>query len=239
MDDEPARAAVRPVSVGARPGGCGRGRHPAGARCRMRQWHVRASARGSGPRRCGVALDLSEGMLPRVAPRRECKQTCRVCRTRPEIFDLALAPHMLYHVPDVRAAAAELRRVLDAAGVFVAVTNSVANLGELVALVEAAVGTGWKMERPADLFFSLENGGELLAAGFDDVRRVDCPPSAVVVTDVEAIAEYVASTADHYEEGAEVPWSGVVDRVREMAGTIIARDGELRLTSAIGAFVCR
>ncbi len=95
------------------------------------------------------------------------------------------------------------------------------------------------MERPADRYFSLENGRELLSAGFDEVTRVRCPPSAIIVTDVEPLAEYVASIADHYEDSAGVPWATVVDRVRELAGAVMDREGELRLTSAVGAFVCR
>ena len=38
-------------------------------------------------------------------------------------FDVVLAAHMLYHVPDRRAAVSELRRVLVPAGVCIAVTN--------------------------------------------------------------------------------------------------------------------
>ena len=60
---------------------------------------------------------------------------------------------MLYHVPDIALAAAEARRVLRPGGVFVAVTNGRAHLAELRTLVEAAVGTGWRMEAPAATAF--------------------------------------------------------------------------------------
>jgi SAM-dependent methyltransferase len=154
-------------------------------------------------------------------------------------FDVVLAPHMLYHVRSVRDAAYELRRVLRPNGVLVAVTNGLGNLLELRRLVEDAVGTDWKMVRPADRQFKLENGAEPLAGAFDSVIRVDCPRSDVVVEDVDALVDYVASTADHYEDEIERPWSDVADRVRELAAAAMAQDGTFRLSTSVGAFVCR
>ena len=95
------------------------------------------------------------------------------------------------------------------------------------------------MVRPADRQFKLENGGELLTAAFASVTRVDCPPSGVVIADIDTLTDYVASIADHYEDEVEPPWTEVVDRVRELADATMARQGELRFSSAVGAFVCR
>jgi SAM-dependent methyltransferase len=186
-----------------------------------------------------VALDLSAGMLTEVAAAARMQADVQQLPLVGSAFDLVLAPHMLYHVPDVAAAAREARRVLRRDGVFIAVTNSEASLAELRQLVEAAVGTGWKMVRPADRHFSLENGGALLASAFTRVERIDCPPSAVVVTDVDAVVDYVASVGDHYEAEIGLPWTEVADRVRELTLDAMGASGELRLTSAVGAFVCR
>lgn len=186
-----------------------------------------------------VAVDLSAGMLPHVVGAARVQADVTSLPVESDSFDVVLAPHMLYHVPDVRSAARELRRVLRSGGVLVAVTNGFANLIELRRLVEAAVGTGWQMVRPADTQFSLENGAERLGTAFESVARVDCPPSALIVDDADALANYVASTADHYESEIDRPWSEVVDRVRELATTAMAESGELRLSSTVGAFVCR
>ncbi len=186
-----------------------------------------------------VAIDLSAGMLPHVEHAARVLADVQRIPLVSETFDIGLAPHMLYHVPDIPSAVRELRRVLRPGGVFVAVTNGIENLGELRRLVEAAVGTGWRMARPADQHFNLENGADALSTAFETVTRVDCPPSSVVVPDVDTLADYVASTGDHYEQEAGVPWTQVVARVRELAGATVARDGELRLSSSVGAFVCR
>jgi SAM-dependent methyltransferase len=186
-----------------------------------------------------VAVDLSPGMLPLVEAAATVLADVQSLPFSPGCFDLVLAAHMLYHVHDVEVAADEIRRVLNGDGVFVAVTNSVANFQELRALVEAAVGTDWRMRRPSDQHFSMETGAEPLSSVFGSVVRVDCPTSHLVVSDVEVLTAYVASVADHYEAQVDVRWSEVVSRVREMADAAISRDGELRLSTGVGAFVCR
>jgi SAM-dependent methyltransferase len=192
----------------------------------------------AGHRGARIAADLSWGMASEVVDGSAVQADVESLPFATDAFDVVLAPHMLYHVPDIPAAARSMRRVLRTDGVMVAVTNSRENLRELRELVEAAAGGGWTMDRPADRRFSLENGAALLEAGFTSVRRVDCPASALVVTDADAVADYVASTADHYQDTLDRPWSEVVDGVRDRAAAAIARDGELRLGSAVGAFVC-
>lgn len=79
-------------------------------------------------------------------------------------FDCAVAAWMLYHVPDLDRAIAELARVLRPDGTLVAVTNSRYHLLELRELV----GSG-----PSTLSFNRENGEELLRRRFARVRRED------------------------------------------------------------------
>lgn len=186
-----------------------------------------------------VAADLSRGMLEAVACDARAQADAQSLPFASAGFDVVLAPHMLYHVPDVGRAATEAARVLRDDGVLVAVTNGVANLAELRAIVEQAVGTGWTMVRPAEARFSLENGAPQLSDAFSSVERVDCPSSAVVVTDVGALADYVASVADHYERVVDVPWPDVVARVRSAAARAISDHGAIRLGTSVGAFVCR
>ena len=79
-------------------------------------------------------------------------------------FDVAIAAWMLYHVPDLDRAVAELARVLRPGGRLVVATNSRFHLLELRELV----GSG-----PSTLKFSRENGEEHLRRRFDHVSRVD------------------------------------------------------------------
>jgi SAM-dependent methyltransferase len=191
-----------------------------------------------------IGMDVSVGML--AAARRQsggplvCGDAQRI-PFRDQRFDVVLAPHMLYHVEDRRAAAKELRRVLAADGVCIAVTNGEQNHAEMVRLVEDVVGHGWRWRRPERTAFSLENGAEQLGAGFQTVERVDAPAGVVSVHDVDALAAYVDSVGDIYEPdvAAWTSWDEVVQKCRRRAAEIIENDGAFTISKSVGAFVCR
>ena len=188
-----------------------------------------------------VGLDASPGMLRSVtAPVSLVAGDVQRLPCAAASFDVVLAPHMLYHVPDRAAAARELRRVLRPSGCCLAVTNGAGNLDELREVVEAAAGGSWRWERPAETVFSLDNGAVPLRTAFDSVVRVDLPPRQVVVTDPDAVAAYLESVRDHYEH--QLPpgrWDHVVAAGRRHTAAAVAASGELRLSSTMGAFVCR
>jgi SAM-dependent methyltransferase len=102
-------------------------------------------------------------------------------------FDCAVAAWMLYHVPDVPRALAELARVLRPGGRLVAVTNGAGHLAEMREVVGQQA---WWTDSP----FSRENGAELLARSFARVeaRHAD---GWVTIPDDEAIWAYVRSMA--------------------------------------------
>lgn len=191
-----------------------------------------------------VGLDISLGMLASAAERTSGPLVCGDVEKLPFAdgsFAVVLAPHMLYHVADRTAAVHELRRVLDRGGTCVAVTNGEGNHRELVRVVEAVVGHGWRWQRPSDTVFSLENGADQLRTAFRRVDRVDCPSGVVRVTDADALAAYVESVGDHYqsEVAAWTTWEEVVERCGRRVGEIIAEQGGFKIATSMGAFVCR
>ncbi|HEY3142709.1 MAG TPA: class I SAM-dependent methyltransferase [Acidimicrobiales bacterium] len=190
-----------------------------------------------------TGLDLSIGMLAAARERTSGPLVCGDVQRLPfptGWFDLVLAPHMLYHVPDRVAAARELRRVLRTGGRCIAVTNSGRIHWEMVGLVEDVVGHGWRMQRPSNVAFSLENGADQLRTAFEQVERVDAPPVVFSVTDVDAFAAYIASIGDHYEDEVSAwrTWHEVVEECRHRAAGIIDEQGAFRISTAVGAFVC-
>jgi SAM-dependent methyltransferase len=80
-------------------------------------------------------------------------------------FDTAVAAWMLYHVPDVDRALAEIARVLEPGGALVAVTNSLGHLRELRALIA--------YPRGFEETFNRENGEDHLRRHFTRVERRD------------------------------------------------------------------
>lgn len=143
-----------------------------------------------------VGCDLSPGMLVAARPQpRLVNADAQLLPFAVDVFDVVLAPHMLYHVPDIARAAREMRRVLRPGGVAVAITNGRGHMRSLRDLIEAAAraGTpGWEMRNPSTHRFSLESGAGSLAAGFDEVVVVR-PQDVATVTldDADVAADYV------------------------------------------------
>ena len=94
--------------------GCGNGRYL-------------GALRGRGHRGLMCGADLSPGMLrsarPFAGPAPLLVVDAQALPFATDSFDVTLAMHMLYHVPDRRVAIAELRRVLRPDGVALVVTN--------------------------------------------------------------------------------------------------------------------
>lgn len=194
-----------------------------------------------------TGCDLSRGMLSAAAGRLGSSRTQLVNASATRLpfataaFDVVLAPHMLYHVDDRPAAARELRRVLRQGGRCVVVTNGPDHLRAIRDLVEAAAGEatpGWEMRNPATHAFSLANGAGQLTGAFDHVECVRTGAAPVLVTDAGIIADYVASTADHYEHEIGRPWAEVVAAVRVAVQADIDATGTFVARGESGAFVC-
>jgi ubiquinone/menaquinone biosynthesis C-methylase UbiE len=188
-----------------------------------------------------IGMDLSPGMLAAARARVTAPLVGGDAQAIPfadAAFDVVLAPHMLYHVPDRAMAARELRRVTRPGGRCIAVTNSSSNHAEMVRLVEEIVGDGWRWRRPSDVAFSVENGAEQLRAGFDSVETVWAPAATFFVTDADAFAAYVGSIADAYQDQVAMPFAEVVAECRRRVAAVIERDGAFPITARSGAFVC-
>lgn len=188
-----------------------------------------------------VGVDGSFGMVHNVVRAPVVVGDVQSLPFADDSFHAAAAFMMLYHVPDRRAAAEELRRVVRPAGRVVATTASEDNQPELRDLVEAAVGSDWTWTRPSESNFSLEGGVGILQSVFDSVRVIRAPERRVFVTDADAMADYVASTEDHYADALPPGrrWTDVVETVRSATSRAILDHGALVVTARLGALVCR
>ncbi len=190
-----------------------------------------------------VGCDLSVGMLASSDHSTVVNGDVTRLPIRDAAFDVVLAPHMLYHVPDRGSAASEIRRVLRPGRLCVAVTNGSGHMASLRGLIEAAARRdtpGWAMRSPSTHAFSLENGAEQMGHAFDEIETIR--PDGVgpaVIRDAGIAADYVASIADHYAHEVERPWLEVVEEVRRSVRSVIDADGAFTVDGVVGAFICR
>ena len=131
-----------------------------------------ARRRHAGP---VVGIDLSTGMLG--AARRRAPAAALTAGDaaalpmRDHAAILTLAAHMLYHVPDLRAAIKELRRVTRPDGQVLVVLNGNGHLRELRDLIASSQIVS--REGPLGDQLRLDAGQELLASEFTSVIRHD------------------------------------------------------------------
>jgi SAM-dependent methyltransferase len=189
-----------------------------------------------------VGCDLSMGML-RTAPHPALLSAdVSALPLRDGAFDVALAVHMLYHVPGRETAIRELRRVVAAGGTCIAVTNGTRHTRSLRDLIEGAVREetpGWQL-RPATHAFTAENAAAQLGAAFETVacvRPAATPP--VTIRDAAVAADYVASLADHHQDGTTRPWHDVTEDVRQHVQAVIDDQGAFTTSGDLAAFICR
>jgi SAM-dependent methyltransferase len=173
-----------------------------------------------------VALDLSLGMRPTVVG------DIANLPFPDQAFDVVLAMHMLYHVPSIPKAAAELRRVLKRGGTLLAATNGQKHTQEIHELVDhAAEAVTGRPRTRRQLSFTLENGAGLLETAFADVRRIELTKTVPVTK--EAVVDYIASAEPEncgVEPGAQ--HEAFMNVVRMTAGVT-------HVTSGAGLFIAR
>jgi|SRR5450755_1707245 len=191
------------------------------------------------PPRCQIMLsDFSEGML------QEAKNNLAESAARFSFqvvdaqsiphedasFDVVIADHMLYHVPERARAFSEIRRVLQPQGRFYAATNGEAHLQEIRDLVQRCFPFSGNRKR-SENSFSLENGAAQLAPWFSHVemRRYE---DALVVTEVEPLVAFILST-----RAKRVLTEEQLHRLREIVTQELAQRGSITITKATGLFV--
>jgi SAM-dependent methyltransferase len=198
-------------------------------------WHLR-------PNLDLTLSDLSEGMVAeartQVCPAR-FGRTAGVAADAQALpfttsrFDVAVANHMLYHVPEPASAVAELARVLRPEGTLVAATNGARHLRELGEIRLSVVGGEDPLEAVARAF-GVVSGEALLRAQFGVVEW-RAYEDELVCTDPADVLAFITS-APPGEDATEA-------ERRELEAAVAARfeagGGVFRVSKESGVFLCR
>lgn len=162
------------------------------------QWEGRI---GKLPQDCTLVLsDFSEGMVKSVWEKYSCH--ANILSLRIDIqdipfpdncFDVVIANHMLYHVPDLSKAISEVHRVLKYGGKFYAATNG--NGGMRTYLHDACKLINPNTNAlPEEFSFSLQNGGELLSKFFKDDVQCYIYDDSLHITKTQDLIDWMKSS---------------------------------------------
>ncbi len=186
--------------------------------------------------------DLSEGMVDAavqaVAPLEHVELVNALACDAQELpfhdgaFDVVVANHMLYHVPDAGRAAAEFARVLRPGGSLLTATNGPDHLSELREMSREAIG--WSGLDYTDGRFGRSTGEAILGRSFCLVEWHDHPTTMVVTDPADIIAFILSSAAGDVataEQQARLP-EVVEERFRREGGRVT-------MTTQAGCFVAR
>ncbi|MBE6910827.1 MAG: class I SAM-dependent methyltransferase [Ruminococcaceae bacterium] len=187
--------------------------------------------------RCGrlVLTDLSDGMLKAAAEAMGERENVEYRRADiqalpfPEAsFDVVIANSMLYHVPDLAAGIAEVRRVLREDGTFYCATYGEHGFSECLA---DWFRLGGEEFRP-NYNFTLENGARALRGSFGSVEMFSYEDS-LCVTDTEDLIAYLRSLTTLGALGRFPE-----EKIREILNSH-AEHGAIRIPKAYGTFIAR
>jgi SAM-dependent methyltransferase len=200
--------------------------------------------RGRGHRGLVCGADLSVGMLHSARPLAGSDPLlvadAQALPFPNHAFDVTLAMHMLYHVPDRALAIRELRRVLRLDGVALVVTNSETHLEQLDDMLAACAKAVTGTDRPpirAHVSFTTESAPDELAAAFADVES-QMRVSELVIDAVEPVLDYARSMS-MFVADTDAELDGVLDELGCRVEAAIRDDGAFRVRTAVGCFACR
>jgi Methylase involved in ubiquinone/menaquinone biosynthesis len=213
--------------------GCGPGRYLAALATRH-------------PGIASVGLDLSRGM---AAATRDIGAPAAVADAtqlpiRSASCAVAIAAHMLYHVPDIARAAAELARVTGPEGLVAIVVNGRNHLRELDEVASAAyaavTGAPWAAPTRSSVRFLLDDAVALVAPALTvvDVHRMS---REIVVTDPQPVVAYIESEESLFDPvlPAGTRWADVLREAGARVRAIIERDGAFTIHTDAGVALYR
>jgi SAM-dependent methyltransferase len=197
-----------------------------------------------GRRRHGgrvVGIDMSAGMLAAARTMAAALPAARLLAgdaselpLRDESVDVALAAHMLYHVPRPAEAIGELRRVIRSGGRLVVVLNGEDHLRELSELMaSAAAELGLGMTHAPGELLSIDQGEDLLDGYFGTVTRQDFAGELLLPAPQPAAGYVRSMSVTQVMAEQERLISAVSDRMP------FGADGLFRVRTHWGSLTCR
>lgn len=148
------------------------------------------------------------------------------------VFDVIIANHMLYHIPDLSQALSEVCRVLKNNGRFYCTTNGNGGMRTFLRDVMKQVDSN-STSFTQELSFSLQNGADVLKKYFNNIVRSDYEDS-LSITKTQDLIDWMKSTisiATYSEKN--------IDGLFDYFETIRKANGSINIPKECGLFVCQ
>jgi ubiquinone/menaquinone biosynthesis C-methylase UbiE len=143
-----------------------------------------------------------------------------------ESFDVVIAQHMIYFVPNIEKALSEIKRVLSPGGIFYITANSCESMAELNELAEKfAPNLGLNSNGFSDRF-DLENGKAILKKYFSEID-VEILDGKIIVDDAKPVVSYKASTI----QGNSVLVGEMKKKFKKYLEDYIKENGNISMTT--------
>ncbi|OLP44412.1 class I SAM-dependent methyltransferase [Rhizobium oryziradicis] len=198
-----------------------------------------SSARDKLPKTLDLTLcDLSEGMVKEAQARCEplnfgafkCQQAdASALPFEDQSFDAIIAMHMLYHVPDLEKAIADMHRLLKPGG-FLAVTTN--GIGDSAKIYQLATVFGSPPHNPVASVFGFDHANRMLSAQFGNVRMSQ-HPARLHITDPEDVFMMLTS----FPPGDEADENQLANLRDAIAKEFVAGKGALETEKQFGLFL--
>ncbi|GAA0077777.1 MerR family transcriptional regulator [Clostridium sp. CTA-5] len=148
-----------------------------------------------------------------------------------ESFDIVIAQHMIYFVPNIEKALSEIKRVLSPNGKFYVTGNSCDSMRELNELVERFAPNIGLDNNGLSSRFSLEEGEKILKKYFNKVE-VEILEGKIIVDDAKPVVSYKASTI----QGSSILVGEKKKEFTKYLENYIKNNGNISITTKTGIF---
>jgi len=152
-----------------------------------------------------------------------------------DVFDVVIANHMLYHVPNIHKALNEISRVIKPSGVFYATTVGKENLKEINDLLHGFdARVDFAVDHIAEAF-GLETGEKILSQHFNQVELLRYDDS-LHITDPKPLVDYILSSQSIGNVN-EIIVGAEIERFSRYIDTIFSKSGYINVKKDAGMFV--
>lgn len=149
-----------------------------------------------------------------------------------DFFDIVIANHMLYHVPDRKKALGEIKRVLKSDGLFFAAANGHKHMEELNELLSEFEQDLRLRNKDFVELFNLENGAKQLAPFFSKVETEKFPDK-LRVTQIKPLLDYILST-----QAGKILTGTKLNEFTSLLESKLKK-GPIIITKEVGLFIAR